>query len=92
MAKRAYDHTWQKMRRQILDRDQNLCRIGLKGCTKQATCVDHIVPLAEGGSRLDPDNLRAACDHCNTARVSGRQKALAEAFNASRETAPSRRW
>jgi 5-methylcytosine-specific restriction endonuclease McrA len=27
--------------------------------------VDHIIPLAHGGARLDPANLRAACSHCN---------------------------
>jgi 5-methylcytosine-specific restriction endonuclease McrA len=33
-----------------------------------ATTVDHVVPLVDGGARLDPKNLVAACSRCNSSR------------------------
>jgi 5-methylcytosine-specific restriction endonuclease McrA len=35
------------------------------GCHNPATTVDHIQPLAHGGSN-DPANLRASCRTCNS--------------------------
>lgn len=32
---------------------------------RAATEVDHIVPLAEGGARLDRANLQALCHRCH---------------------------
>jgi 5-methylcytosine-specific restriction endonuclease McrA len=58
---------WRRLRRLILDRDGNLCRIGGPTCTRYATCVDHIVARADGGDCWDPANLRAACRPCNSA-------------------------
>ena len=77
---RTYDSRWQALRPAILERDGHLCQIQLPGCTGTATDVDHIVPIAEGGRRLDPDNLRAACGWCNNARRRGRNRALIRAL------------
>ena len=66
LAKPAYSEPWPTIRRYVLARDGYLCQIRLKGCTTTATTADHIVPLVDGGSRLDPDNCRAACLHCNS--------------------------
>jgi 5-methylcytosine-specific restriction endonuclease McrA len=57
---------WRRLRRLIIDRDLGLCRIGGPGCTRYATCVDHIEGRAQGGDCWDPANLRAACHHCNS--------------------------
>lgn len=70
-----YDDThWRTTRRHILDRDSHTCQIQGPGCTTYATEVDHIIPLAAGGARLDPTNLRAACKHCNAARSSQQRR------------------
>jgi len=63
----AYGGAWKHARLAILARDRYTCQIRRAGCTGRATQVDHIVPLAHGGPRLDPTNLRAACRHCNIA-------------------------
>ena len=89
---RPYDHNWTKVRRFVLDRDKHMCRVRLDGCTGRATHVDHIMPLSEGGSRLDPINLRASCQYCNLARNATRSSALANALTAGADAAPSRRW
>jgi 5-methylcytosine-specific restriction endonuclease McrA len=65
VARNPYDHVWRAVRLRILQRDGHQCQIRLAGCTHDATQVDHITPLDQGGPRLDPSNLRAACTHCN---------------------------
>lgn len=56
---------WKRLRRLVLDRDLGLCQIGGPGCTRYATCVDHIVARADGGDCWQPANLRASCARCN---------------------------
>ena len=67
----ASGRPWQRVRRQVLERDGYRCQIGYQGCTVQATQVDHIRPMSAGGAKYDPSNLRAACRTCNAARPSG---------------------
>ena len=56
---------WRQLRVVVLERDGHQCQIKGPTCTGIATQVDHIVPVAQGGSRFDPDNSRAACPECN---------------------------
>lgn len=77
-----YDADWELVRRFVLERDQHRCH----WCGKPANTVDHVQALADGGSRLDPANLVAACKPCNSRRG-------AERTNARRAgTITSRRW
>jgi 5-methylcytosine-specific restriction protein A len=55
---------WRRLRRFILARDLWLCQIEGPTCTRDATCVDHIIPKIRGGTD-HPSNLRAACVPCN---------------------------
>jgi hypothetical protein len=68
MAKKQYSGPWQRIRKQILERDSHLCQIQGPTCTQHATQVDHITPVAAGGAWYDPHNLRAACANCNNKR------------------------
>lgn len=68
MAKPQYSGPWQRLRKQILNRDQYLCQIQAPRCTTHATHVDHIQPVTDGGAWWDPNNLRAACKNCNLGR------------------------
>jgi 5-methylcytosine-specific restriction endonuclease McrA len=61
-----YDADWRRFRTLILARDNRQCQIRGNRCTRHATEVDHITPLAVGGARLDPTNARAACKPCNS--------------------------
>lgn len=56
---------WRNLRLRILMRDGYRCQINGLGCTTVADQVDHIKRLSEGGAKYDPNNLRAACNHCN---------------------------
>jgi 5-methylcytosine-specific restriction endonuclease McrA len=78
MTKPAYRGAWPKVRLLILARDNHTCRIRAMGCTLRATEVDHIIPVAQGGARLDPRNLRAACTHCNASRGGSTRRPAAQ--------------
>lgn len=69
----TYDTAWERLRPEILARDAGRCQVRGPRCTDEATAVDHIIPVEDGGPRLDPTNLRAACQPCNTWRAN-RQK------------------
>lgn len=71
MAKPQYSGPWQRLRKQILERDAYLCQIRNPRCTTHATHVDHIQPVTDGGAWWDPTNLRAACKNCNLGRNHG---------------------
>jgi 5-methylcytosine-specific restriction endonuclease McrA len=66
---RHWRYREEKLLPMILRRDGYACQIGGPGCTGTATEVDHIHPKNWGG-RATPDNLRAACRHCNRAKGS----------------------
>ena len=89
MARKDYDHQWQQVRKVILERDGHTCQIRFDGCLGHATDVDHIMPLAEGGARLDSRNLRAACKPCNNARNKGRSRQLVAAIDRQTQPAPA---
>lgn len=76
-----------ELRLAIYARDGNVCRLGLPGCTRRPTVLDHIIHPKRGGAWFDPDNLRAACKRCNDRRVEGGPHQ-----DAPEPTKPSRRW
>lgn len=51
------------MSRRIIGRDHGICTY----CGQPATSVDHLLARSQGGL-TQPDNLVAACHHCNQAR------------------------
>lgn len=56
---------WSKLRASILARDRGMCMPCRRaGRVKAATAVDHIRPIAEGGTD-EPTNLEAICDRCH---------------------------
>jgi 5-methylcytosine-specific restriction endonuclease McrA len=59
------NQAWRRKRKVVLERDSYECQIRGRGCTMEATEVDHIVPHALGGD-ADLNNLRAACKPCNS--------------------------
>jgi 5-methylcytosine-specific restriction enzyme A len=61
-----YDERWKRIRAQKLQ-SEPLCRLCLSaGRTVSATVVDHIIPLAEGGTH-DTANLQPLCKRCHDA-------------------------
>jgi len=66
---RGYGTNWEKMRPLIFARDKGLSQGCLpKGIATTAKCVDHIIPLAHGGTD-DPSNLQSLCWPCHKAKT-----------------------
>lgn len=64
-AARGYDSRWRKLRNRFI-REHPLCiHCKAEGRTKEAEEVDHIIPLRQGGARLDPANLQSLCRRCH---------------------------
>lgn len=64
--KTPYDARWQRLSKQTL-RSEPLCRLCLAaGRTVAASIVDHIKPLADGGTHAT-DNLQPLCKRCHDA-------------------------
>ncbi len=68
MAPPAYRGPWLTLRLAVLARDGYRCQLRLPNCKGQATQVDHIIGLAQGGQPWNPDNCRASCRSCNVAK------------------------
>lgn len=67
---RGYGTAWDKLRRQVLQRDAGLCQVCARaGRVMRAHAVDHVVPKAAGGTD-DQDNLQAICRPCHDAKTS----------------------
>lgn len=72
-TERGYGWKWQKLRKQVLERDGHLCQTCIRqGRYEQATEVDHILAKSQGGSD-SLANLAAICEPCH------REKTLKEA-------------
>lgn len=68
---RGYGSTWDKLRRDVLQRDCGLCvPCKARGHVTTATQVDHITPKADGGTD-DLSNLQAICRECHDAKTRG---------------------
>ena len=52
----------------VLRRDKFQCRFcGAKPAARKLR-VDHVVPISEGGAKLDPNNLITTCHSCNSGK------------------------
>jgi len=59
---------WRRKREAVMKRDQYLCQLcKQKGRITEATEMDHIVNVAEGGTD-DESNLQALCTPCHDAK------------------------
>ncbi len=63
MGQRTNNATWKRIRLEILSRDGWVCSY----CGQDAKEVDHIIPVAHGGTD-DEANLTAACVKCNRSK------------------------
>lgn len=58
-----------RLRYEILRRDNHACRYCGRAAPDVPLRVDHVIPVALGGTD-DPENLAAACHDCNTGKSS----------------------
>ena len=57
---------WRDLRRSYLESHPLCCECLKQGKYVTATIVDHIVPIRQGGKRLDANNLQSLCLSCHT--------------------------
>ena len=63
-------YRWWKLRLRILRREP-LCRMcKANGIVTAAAELDHIIPISQGGSPFDEDNLQPLCRECHQAKTS----------------------
>lgn len=70
MQRRSNDKAWRAIKLRVLERDNFTCaycgtEVIDSQTSKQGWSVDHIIPLALGGSN-DESNLVVACRLCNS--------------------------
>lgn len=64
-ARKAGTETSERISRsEIIARDKSTCHLCGKKCKRDKIHLDHVVPLAKGGTHT-ADNLRVAHAHCN---------------------------
>lgn len=69
-TERGYGYAWQKLRKQILQRDNYLCvKCGEDGRLAEANEVDHIKAKTHGGTD-DWGNLQSLCTPCHRIKTS----------------------
>jgi 5-methylcytosine-specific restriction protein A len=77
-ARRGYDAIWRKLRLIKLNASP-LCEEHLKrNVVVEAAEVDHIIPIRNGGARLDLTNLQSLCKPCHS------QKTIKESVRAKK--------
>lgn len=66
---------WRLVRNAVFG-DEPFCRECMKeGRETLATCVDHIIPIQDGGDKYARSNLQPLCDSCHSVKT--RQEQLA---------------
>ena len=58
-------HEWRKLRQNYLIEHPFCTECRKYGKLTKATVVDHVVPIRQGGSALDENNLQALCASCH---------------------------
>jgi 5-methylcytosine-specific restriction protein A len=68
-AERGYDYAWQKFRTWYATQVPAICvRCGAALASKLMH-LDHIVPLEQGGARLDERNVQWMCRECHSIKT-----------------------
>mgnify|MGYP002853116460 CR=1 FL=1 len=80
---------WRKLREYVKRRNPLCAECLRNGIVTQGTLVDHIVPIEEGGAKMDLSNLQVLCAAChNKKHGEGRSKSLNDTNTAT--AAPSK--
>lgn len=75
-AGRGYDYQWQQVSKAYRIANPLCAHCAKAGRVALATEVDHIVPLVDGGERLDWSNLQSLCHQCHVRKTNADQRNL----------------
>ena len=66
---RGYGGEWEAIRKQVIQRDKNLCQVCLSNSRlSEASAVDHIKSKSKGGND-DMSNLQSICTECHNRKT-----------------------
>lgn len=73
---RGYDKAWERFRNWYITTVEPTCRHCREKYNRleAAVLVHHIIPLSEGGEKLDPDNSMSLCRRCHDEIHGGAKK------------------
>lgn len=74
------------LRARALRRDRRLCQLRYDGCAIQATEVDHITPVFEGGED-EMGNLQSVCAPCHKIKTQSEAQRARQKFSRKRPPA-----
>jgi 5-methylcytosine-specific restriction protein A len=60
---------WRALRAAFLHQHPVCCRCEARGVIVAAVVADHILPIKDGGARLDEANLQALCVPCHNSKT-----------------------
>lgn len=60
---------WRKLAKWQLSQEPLCRRCDSLGVTREATEVDHVHPISEGGGKLDVENLQSLCSSCHAQKT-----------------------
>lgn len=66
---RGYDHEWRKFREWYASVVPAICVRCEAALESKLMHLDHIVPLEQGGARLDPNNVQWLCEGCHNTKT-----------------------
>lgn len=66
---RGYDADWRRIRARVLAAEPSCRACRAMGVVTLARHVDHIIPLMQGGARLDRANLQPLCEQCHAEKT-----------------------
>lgn len=69
-ATRGYDGAWQRFRKWYAGSHAPICARCNAAMPSRAMHLDHVIPLADGGTRLSESNVQWLCHGCHNAKTS----------------------
>lgn len=65
---------WRKLRNHFIQEHPLCSNCNNKGIIQEAEMVDHILPISQGGNKLDSKNLQSLCNKCHNRKSNSERK------------------
>jgi 5-methylcytosine-specific restriction protein A len=66
---RGYDHEWRKFREWYANVKPAICVRCEAALESKLMHLDHIIPIEQGGARLDENNVQWLCETCHNEKT-----------------------
>lgn len=69
VMEKEHMYVWSWIRSEIYERDNKTCRLCSLNLERRSYAIDHIKPIALGGSQWDKSNMQLLCVPCHKAKT-----------------------